>query len=80
MMYTFLSVGDVSGAISGLSRLYQQFWSRRGAVAVVTICTFSTWEEEGQREKEISTSGQWGKFPQTKKGCRMRFNRSFSLF
>lgn len=50
------SVNAVSAVISGLSCLYQQFWSRRAAVTVVPISTLVTWREDrgiGLRETEI---------------------------
>jgi len=46
-------VSAVSGAISGLGRLYQQFWSRGAAASVVAIRTFRTWAEKHRRQKLI---------------------------
>lgn len=47
-----LSVNAVSAAVSGLSCLYQQSWSRRAAVTVVTISTFITWREITGKKEE----------------------------
>lgn len=51
-MVRAFSVSAVSGAVSGLRRLYQQFWGRGGAAAVVAVSAFSTCREEAKEKWE----------------------------
>lgn len=46
------SVGAVSGAVSGLRCLYQQFRGWGGAAAVVAVSAFSTCGEEAKEKWE----------------------------